>query len=174
MAGNQAFGPRWAWVVLLLGGAEFVSAMPAAGMMTALVAPMPAEQVAVTARLATRAIVVAPGSRAQTVVTLALGEFGRVDDVVRMVLEPPEIGPYREQDHVELVFEPARAIAIAPQGATVRVSRLLVPLSPERTQPDWFFFAQPEAGKTWGVYRWRGADPGQVAALRQLVQQLGE
>jgi hypothetical protein len=89
-----------------------------------------------------------------------------------MVLEPPEMAPYREEDHVEIVFEPARSVAIAPQGATVRVSRLLVPLSAARTQPDWFFYALSENGKTWGVYRWRGADLGRVEALRQAVREL--
>lgn len=133
-----------------------------------------AESARVTARLALLAIVAKPGDRTEAVVAQALADFGRVDDVVRMVLEPAELGAYREQDHLEVVFEPARAVAIAPQGATVRLSRLLVPLSAERSQPDWFFYALPENGKTWGVYRWRGADAGRVAALRQAVRQLSD
>lgn len=133
-----------------------------------------AESAHVTGRVAMRAIVARPGDRTEAVVAEALADFARVDDVVRMVLEPPELAAYREEDHVEVVFEPARAVAIAPQGATVRLSRLLVPLAAERSQPDWFFYALSEGGKTWGVYRWRGADAGRVAALRQAVRQLSD
>lgn len=150
----------------------FVAAVAAA-------APTPWEAgtaVTLGARLGkhTRAQSKASTPAAQALAARILNDFKRCDDVTRLMLAKGAIDEALKADHVSLGLQPVQLVELKVAEFTAPVSRLVVPLTPERTKPDWVFYCSTThaATGTWGVYRWRKAPQDEIKAVRALAAKL--